>query len=100
MNPTQQIAVAAGFLQALHASEPVLDSWSTLAAVSNWAGVCELIQETLGLTEAPTEDDLAAMRAYVNATSFTPASPALIQQDYPGINSVCIFNGMNGAAKP
>lgn len=94
MNQTQLEAVAAGFVQALYESGAVRSSWSALAAAGNWAGVCQLIQQTLGLAQQPTLNDLAAMRTYTQ--TYVPASPTTVQDDYPSIDGGIIFNGADG----
>lgn len=97
MNPTQQNAAAAGFIQALSDSAALRAQWVEIQS-NGWAGLGELIQSTLGLAVTPTAADLAAMRTY--SENYTPASPTDLAGEVPSVNPVCIFNGMNGTAKP
>ncbi len=94
MNPTQQKAVAAGFIQALYEDKNVRDAWVTCMK-NKWAGLGALIQATLGLKEAPTDADIAAMRAYA-ADAYYCATPDDVQQRDDRVNAVVVFNGMNG----
>jgi hypothetical protein len=93
MNQIQQIAVAAGFVQALYESDDVRDLWVASLQSTDWAGLCVLIQQTLGLAQTPSEDDLAAMRTYV--ATYTPASPTTVQGEDPRVLAAYVFNGMN-----
>lgn len=90
MATVQQGAIAAGFLHAL--SDPgVLADWQN--AKSDTSKLCALIQKTLGLAQAPSASDLAAMRDYAEKNlqnehadllENQPSGPHLVGEGYGG----------------
>jgi hypothetical protein len=93
MNQTQVIAVAAGFIQALYEDANVRKAWVTCKN-NKWAGLAKLIQATLGLTQTPTDADIAAMRNYV-ASKYYCATPADVQQRDSEVEAPYVFNGLH-----
>lgn len=74
----QHKAIAAGFIHALH-DPAVFAKWE--AAKDNPAALTKLIQETLGLAQAPSASDMDEMKAYAEQhlqddhASLTEAQP-------------------------
>lgn len=66
MTDVQQRAVAAGFLHALQTTPALFKEWNAIAKDDNVA-IGALIQKTMGLTQAPSKDDLHAMAAYIDS---------------------------------
>jgi len=66
MTDTQRRAVAAGFLHALQSSPDVYQEWSGIAK-DNYAAIGALVQKTMGLSQAPTQQDIVAMAQYVDS---------------------------------
>jgi hypothetical protein len=66
MTETQRHAVAAGFLHVLQTKPDVYAQWMKIAK-DDYAGIGKLIQDTMGLAQTPSKDDLNAMAAYVDA---------------------------------
>ncbi len=64
MNNIQCQAVVAGFIYALKESPEVRDKWIRIYSARDWPGLRVLIGETLGLAEAPSEEELEAMRIH------------------------------------
>jgi hypothetical protein len=65
MTDVQIKAISAGFLHAMQTSPELFAQWS--AAERSPAQMGPLIQQAMGLASAPTESDLQAMAAYVDA---------------------------------
>jgi hypothetical protein len=74
---TQQHGAAAGFLHVLHTSPDVFQKWIELQK-GDYAGIGSLLQESLGLAETPTPDDLHAMTTHI-ATSLKTEVEAFAQ---------------------
>ncbi len=66
MTTTQRRAVAAGFLHALQTSPDVYQEWSGIAK-DDYAAIGALVQKTMGLSAAPTQDDIVAMAQYIDS---------------------------------
>jgi len=66
MTDVQRRAIAAGFLHALQTTPELYSEW-TSTNKSDDAAVGALIQKTMGLTSAPSKDDLHAMAQYIDA---------------------------------
>ena len=66
MTETQRHAVAAGFLHVLQTKPDVYAQWMKIAK-DDYAGIGKLIQDTMGLAQAPGKDDLTEMANYVDA---------------------------------
>lgn len=66
MTDTQRRAVAAGFLHALQTSPDVYQEWSGIAK-DNYAAIGALVQKTIGLSQAPSRDDIVAMAQYIDS---------------------------------
>ena len=66
MTDTQRRAIAAGFLHALQTSPDVYQEWSGIAK-DDYAAIGALVQKTMGLSQAPTQDDIVAMAQYVDS---------------------------------
>jgi hypothetical protein len=64
MATIQHAAVAAGFMHALHDPE-TFAKWQ--AAYPDPAAVKKLIQDTLGLAQPPSDEDMEEMRKYAEA---------------------------------
>jgi hypothetical protein len=65
MNEVQRRAIAAGFLHAMQTTPALYSEWSNTNQ-SDDAAVGALIQKTMGLTQAPSKDDLHAMAQYID----------------------------------
>jgi hypothetical protein len=93
MNQTQVKAAAAGFIQALYEDASVRSAW-VKCRNNKWAGLGELIQATLGLTQTPTNADIAAMHDYA-ASKYYCATPADVQQRDSQVEAPYVFNGVH-----
>jgi len=65
MTDVQQRATAAGFLHALQTTPALFQEWNAIPK-DNYAAIGALIQKTMGLTQAPSKDDLNAMATYID----------------------------------
>jgi hypothetical protein len=65
MNDVQQRAVAAGFLHALQTTPALFEEWNAIPKTDDVA-IGALIQKTMGLTQAPSKDDLTAMATHID----------------------------------
>jgi hypothetical protein len=66
MTDTQRRAVAAGFLHALSADPQLAQEWLSTPKDDS-AAIGALIQKSMGLSQAPSSDDLHAMANYVES---------------------------------
>jgi hypothetical protein len=65
MTEVQRRATAAGFLHALHSSPEVFKEWHPIKK-DDYSALGKLIQKTVGLSEAPSKDDIHAMATYID----------------------------------
>ncbi|HUZ48904.1 MAG TPA: hypothetical protein VMW12_04065 [Candidatus Dormibacteraeota bacterium] len=89
MNDVQRQAVAAGFIHALGQSSDTLARWSAIAK-NDHVVVGAFIQETLGLAEPPSADDLSSMSSHVQR-NLQPQVSAIQEQNEDVVNHVGSF---------
>jgi hypothetical protein len=65
MTDVQRRAIAAGFLHALQSTPELVAEWNKIPK-TDVAAMGALIQKTMGLSQAPSRDDLHAMEQYVD----------------------------------
>lgn len=66
MTQSQQHAVAAGFIHILQTHHDVYERWIKIPK-DDYTAIGKLIQQEVGLAQAPTKDDLHAMAAYIDS---------------------------------
>ncbi len=82
MNDSQRRAVAAGFLHALQTTPDLYQEWSGIAK-DDYSAIGALIQKSMGLSEAPTRDDITAMAQYIDAHLQDHVEAIKAQHDEP-----------------
>jgi hypothetical protein len=91
MNEIQQKAAVAGFIHALRHSPAVRDEWFEIRKTRDWTSLRGLIGRTVGLAQAPTEEELNAMSRHAQA-HLMPQLTELQQLDQR-MEPLCVCNG-------